>query len=286
MNPTVLPPTTQSAPSRSDFPVTSDTVTTEPPAPRRLAESLPLEGRAEMPGSTVRREAVPNEYTRAGQAAYTPLVLKVFDLYAYRLAMHAETREAIADLYDRNVRSPHLEAGAGTSYSLANSRALRPGIDLVLSDLNPNCLATSGKRLAPYYPTLLRADVLKPVPVGDGRKFASIGLSYVVSVLPHHIPGGKWQVFDHLAQALTDDGVLFGVVSPGKGVQRSLAARVRFWLYNRMGILDNEHDSLQDVERALGRNFRQVDIRVIHGEILFEARTPRTDAVRSGESNA
>ena len=105
--------------------------------------------------------------------------------------------------------------------------------------------------------------------------FASIGLSYVISVLPHHVPGGKWQVVEHMARSLADDGVLFGVFSPGQMMGRSLAARIRFWLFNCAKILDNEHDTLRDLEQALTRNFQQVDLQILHGGILFETRTPR-----------
>lgn len=221
------------------------------------------------------RQDEPDEYTRAGQAAYTPFVLKFFDWYSYHWVMHTDTRQSIQDLYRRNLSSPHLEAGAGTCYSLC--RALQPGRgchELILLDLNPHCLAYSNQRLVAYNPILLQADVLKPVPYYP-TKFASIGLSYVISVLPHNVPGGKWQVLKHLAQALDEDGVLFGVVSPGEMDSRSLAARIRFWILNRVQILDNEHDTLQDLEQALKRHFEQVDLQILHGDVLFEARKPR-----------
>jgi ubiquinone/menaquinone biosynthesis C-methylase UbiE len=196
--------------------------------------------------------------------------------------MHRDARTAISELYDRNVLSPHLEVGAGTCYSLAHCSALIPNLKLVLLDLNPHCLACGGKRMATFRPTLVQADVLQPAPFADNA-FASIGLSHVISVLPCHVPGGKWQVFDHLARVLKDDGVLFGVDSlgrreeEGRGRQHywSLAKRIRSWIFNRLRILDNEHDRLVDLEGALRRNFQQVEFQRVHGEVLFEARKPR-----------
>lgn len=225
---------------------------------------------------------MPNDYSRAGQAVYTPFVLKLYDWFSYgNLTMHRETRTAIVELYSSNVQSPHLEVGAGTCYSLAHCSALQQNTKLVLLDLNPHSLSFGGRRMATFRPTMVQADVLQPSALTfPDQMFASIGLSFVISVLPRQ--GNKWIVFDNLARVLRDDGVLFGVDSLERKLEEgrqyyswSLAKRIRFWIFNRLKILDNEHDRFVDLERTLHKNFHQVILRHIHGEVLFEARKPR-----------
>jgi len=140
------------------------------------------------------------EDIESGQAVYSPLVLRLYGLLVLGLSNHLLWRcptAKIVTLYDRNVRSRHLDIGVGTGFYLDHARWPVPDPAITLLDLNPNSLAAASRRIARFAPRTVQADCLAPLPLSE--KFDSAGLCYLFHCLPGPIPE-KAVVLDHLAR--------------------------------------------------------------------------------------
>ena len=90
------------------------------------------------------------ERTEAGQAVYSPMVLRTYDWIVLGLSNRFLWRCPTAELlglYDRNVTERHLDIGVGTGYFLDKAKwpVAKPVITLL--DLNLNCLTTASRRI-------------------------------------------------------------------------------------------------------------------------------------------
>ncbi|UQA56169.1 class I SAM-dependent methyltransferase [Polyangium aurulentum] len=218
-----------------------------------------------------------NDDVRAGQAVYTPLKLKLYDLYVLginnRFFWHCPTR-TLLDHYNRHVSANHLDVGVGSGYFLDHCRFPEASPRLVLMDLSPHSLEATARRVARHRPRTIRSNVLEPVAF-DGEPFDSIGMSYLL----HCVPGSireKAVAFDHLGKLLKPGGKLFGATLLSGGVERTFAARKVMDLFNAKGVFHNDRDTLDDLERALGERFRDVSIRTVGSAALFAATMPAT----------
>lgn len=214
--------------------------------------------------------------TEAGQAVYSPWVLRVYDFWVLalsnRLAWRCSSPRILAH-YDAHVGARHLDVGVGSGWFL--DRARFPGSpELWLLDLNANSLRFTAERVARYQPKSVRADVLAPVDLPAGH-FESIALNYLM----HCLPGGfesKGAAFAHLAPALAPEGVLFGSTILNVGVDHNLFGRKLVSVYNDKGIFGNASDDLEGLRAALERSFEIVDIEVVGTVALFSARQPKS----------
>ena len=208
----------------------------------------------------------------AGQAAYTPLVLKIYDWFVLgfsnRLLWRCPTA-ALRALYAANVSACHLDVGVGTGYFLDKVRWPAAKPDITLLDLNPNSLDAAARRIARYAPKSLAANVLEPIQVE--ARFDSVGLCYLLHCLPGSIPE-KAVVFDHLLAVMAEDAALFGATILQGDAPRSRAAQALMKAYNRKGIFSNAQDSFQDLERELNARFGDVRLRRRGAVAIFEAR--------------
>jgi len=214
------------------------------------------------------------EAIEAGQAVYSPLVLRLYDLLVLGLSNHFLWRcptAEIVKLYDRNVTARHLDIGVGTGYYLDHARwpVRNPSVTLV--DLNPNSLAAASRRIARFAPRPVRANCLEPLPLGE--KFDSASLCYLFHCLPGSIPE-KAVVLDHLRPVLAPGARVFGATILQGDVPRSRSAQALMDFYNRKGVFSNANDRLDDLETALLQRFTDVRIEVRGAVALFEARTP------------
>ncbi|EKF75501.1 type 12 methyltransferase [Alcanivorax hongdengensis A-11-3] len=209
----------------------------------------------------------------AGQAAYTPFTLPLYD----RLVLGASCRwlwrcpsERILDHYQKQVSSNHLDVGVGSGYFLDHVafRSDRPR--LVLMDMNANSLAFCSRRIARYSPKLLQSNVLEPIDF-DGARFDSLGMNFLLHCLPGDMHG-KARALDHLKPLLNPGARVFGATLLHGGVERNLPARGLMHLYNRRGIFSNREDSLMALERELQGRFDAVEIHVQGCAALFAAR--------------
>ena len=104
--------------------------------------------------------------TLAGAALYTRFYLPFYDWHALKINCRYIWRcdlHHMLGLYNEHVSANHLDVGAGTGYFLDQCvfTAAKPRI--VLTDLNPNCLERSARRLNRYQPQTYQWNVLEPV---------------------------------------------------------------------------------------------------------------------------
>jgi hypothetical protein len=215
--------------------------------------------------------------TEAGQAVYSPLLLRVYDFYVLgftsRMIWGCPAPRLVAH-YDRNVGARHLDVGVGTGYFLDRCRFPVEKPEVVLMDMNRNSLDSSARRIARYTPEVVVADVLEPSPFEVGR-FDSIGLNYLLHCLPSDVDGGKWRAFATLAPLLRADGVLFGATVLCEGLTLGPAQRRLMGAYQRKGIFDNRTDSLAKLEAGLREQFDEVEVELSGVVGVFTARKPK-----------
>lgn len=216
-----------------------------------------------------------DEDVRRGAGIYSKPVLGFYDTLVVRfsnsLAWRCPSPLMLAQ-YNRFLAGRHLDVGPGTGWYLANAR-MPEGAVVTLMDLNANSLERASERLGSTAHSQLVANVLEPLPEAAGP-FDSIGVNYLF----HCVPGtwaSKGIAFAHLAERLSDEGVLFGSTILGRGVEHNLAGTRLMALYNRMGIFHNRLDDVQGLRAALEHAFGKVEVEVVGTVAVFSAREPR-----------
>ncbi|HEY8067208.1 MAG TPA: class I SAM-dependent methyltransferase [Methylosinus sp.] len=212
------------------------------------------------------------EQIAAGQAVYTPAVLRLYDMLVLGLSNRFVWKcptPRLRALYDAHVSGNHLDVGVGTGYFLDHCRFPVAAPRVALMDLNATALRFAAERIARFSPQSYRRNVLEPIAF-DAPKFDSVGVNYLLHCLPGAI-AEKAVVFDHL-KALTNDGaVVFGSTLLPGGAARSAAARRLMEFYNRKGVFSNTADDLDGLRDALERRFRTVEIDTVGCAALFVA---------------
>ncbi|HVR32584.1 MAG TPA: class I SAM-dependent methyltransferase [Acidimicrobiia bacterium] len=206
-----------------------------------------------------------------GQRDYTPFLLGIYDRFVVGFVAWAVWRCPIQPMVDRYrslVGARHLDVGPGTGYFLASARS---ETDLTLVDPNPNVLRHCARTLADFRPTLVEADVLKPLPV-DGP-FDSAALSMVLHCLPGP-QSHKSRAVRNIAAVLGPDGVLFGSTILGLDEPHPRRARALLKLFNRQGGFDNAGDTVEGLEAILRESFHNVEITVTGSAAHFVASGP------------
>ena len=208
----------------------------------------------------------------AGQAAYTPLTLKVYDWFVLgfsnRYLWRCPTSELEA-LYDRNVSGRHLDIGVGTGYFLDKAAWPVADPEVTLVDLNPHSLDAAARRIARFSPETLVANVLEPLSLE--QTFDSVGLCYLLHCVPGSVPE-KAAMFDHVLGVMSDGASVFGATIVQDDAPRSGAAQALMNLYNRKGVFSNAGDTFGDLRAALETRFRDVQLERHGAVVLFEAR--------------
>jgi ubiquinone/menaquinone biosynthesis C-methylase UbiE len=213
--------------------------------------------------------------SHAGQAAYSPWVLRIYDWFVLGFSCTFAWRcpsRVLLDHYQRHVGTHHLDVGVGSGYFLDNCRFPVPEPRIALLDLNQSSLTFTARRIARLSPRTYCFDVLQPLPVDE--TYDSIGLGFLLHCLPGDMDN-KATALANLAPVLRDDGVLFGSTILGSGVSHNALGKALMRTYNRKGIFSNLHDSEESLRNALERYFSEVTIKR-HGTVgLFAARRPR-----------
>jgi SAM-dependent methyltransferase len=209
----------------------------------------------------------------AGQAAYTPSFLRIYDTIVLRISNRWLWRCPTAELvshYEANVGAHHVDAGPGTGYFLdvADLPQLR---QLVLIDPNPAVLDHAGRRLARFDPELLEANVLVPVDHAGGAD--SVACNYVLHCLPGAL-GEKAAAIANLTRLLRPGGVFFGATVLAESEIQTAVSRRLLKVYNRKGIFGNAADTRAELEEVLARNLTDVEVDV-HGAVaVFRGTRP------------
>jgi len=210
----------------------------------------------------------------AGQAVYTRPILRIYDLavlgLSNRLIWKCPTRRLV-EHYDQHVTANHLDVGVGTGYFLDKCRFPMQAPRVALMDLNGTSLDFASRRIARYQPETYVRNVLAPISI-DAPKFDSVGINYLLHCLPGPLKS-KAVAFDHLKALMNPGAVLFGSTLLQIGVPRSRFAKCLMGIYNKKGIMSNEHDSLDGLKTALGERFRDVSVDVVGCVALFSGRT-------------
>jgi ubiquinone/menaquinone biosynthesis C-methylase UbiE len=207
------------------------------------------------------------EGARAGSWVYT-YTLPIYDLGVLRLSnsyIWKCSSTHILDFYNMHISAHHLDVGVGSGYFLDACRFPSQTPQLVLADLNPDCLKVTARRIKRYQPRTVIANVLEPL--GLTAAFDSVGINYVLHCLPGTM-AEKSIVFANLKQVLKQGGKVFGTTILGQGVEHTAAARALMRYYNSQRLFNNQDDSRVALERILDENFAaySVDIR---GSVAF-----------------
>ncbi|MFY9578639.1 MAG: class I SAM-dependent methyltransferase [Gaiellaceae bacterium] len=219
-------------------------------------------------------EAPTTEEVEAGQAAYTPRLLALYDLYVLAFSNRFVWRcpsARMLELYNRLAGARHLDVGVGTGWFLDRCQwpVERPQITLL--DLNPSSLQAAAHRIRRYEPRTVRANVLESVELGDVR-YDSIGMNFLPHCLPGRLEEKAATVARNLLPYLEPGGVLFGSTVLGRGVRHNAFGRILIRAYNKKGIFSNLADDREGLQRALASSFSSVEIEVVGAVVLFSAR--------------
>ncbi len=203
------------------------------------------------------------------QQYFNGLSLLFYDALLYgiisRFAWGASVKRLDAH-YARYASANHLEVGVGTGFLLDRVRFTGPP-RLALMDLSQACLDKTGRKVARYAPTMHVQNILQPVQ-HDIAPFDSISVNYVM----HCVPGSfdeKGVAFANLATLLAPGGTLFGTSVLSKNVPKNLLARPFMWLMNIIGVFNNQHDSLEGLERTLRANFTVIELELVGVTAFF-----------------
>lgn len=209
--------------------------------------------------------------SHAGQAVYSPLVLKGYDLWVLGLSNHLLWRcptSKLRALYDRNVSANHLDVGVGTGYFLKHARWPTSNPSVALFDLNANSLHAASQRIAHLSPQTIVGDILQPLP--DIGPFDSVGACYLLHCLPGAM-SDKVVVFDHIHPVMASGARMFGATILQGGTERSWPAQKLMEFYNSRGIFSNAEDDADALKRGLESQFDLTGFEISGCVAMFEA---------------
>jgi hypothetical protein len=210
----------------------------------------------------------------AGQRIYTPLTLRVYDLFVLgfsnRFVWRCPSSKMLAR-YDSHVGARHLDVGVGTGWFLDHCSWPVESPQITLLDLNESSLRAASDRIGRYAPTTVQANVLDAVDLRDAR-FDSIGANFLFHCLPAELEWKAARVASNLRPYLASDGVFFGSTILGRGVAHNLLGRRLMRLYNRKGIFSNVADDERGLEQGLASELTDVEIEVVGAVALFAGR--------------
>jgi SAM-dependent methyltransferase len=209
----------------------------------------------------------------AGQRVYTPLTLRVYDLFVLGFSNRFVWRcpsSKLLERYESHVGARHLDVGVGTGWFLDHCKWPVETPQITLLDLNENSLSAASDRIRRYAPKTIQANVLDPVDLGDAR-FDSIGVNYLFHCLPGGLELKAATVVSNLRPYLASGGVVFGSTILGRGVAHNLLGRRLMRLYNRKGIFSNVEDDERGLDQGLASELTDVVIDVVGAVALFVA---------------
>jgi SAM-dependent methyltransferase len=210
-----------------------------------------------------------------GQSGYNPVMLAIYDPWVLgfmsRVVLHVPIPPFV-ERYRANLGHRHLDVGPGTGYFIAKA-APPEGTEITLLDPNPHVLHRAGKRLASLSPTVVEADVMKPLPIAG--PFDSAALSFVLHCL-RGPDANKAIAIRNIADVLTPEGVLFGGTVLGLGERHTKPARAFLRAANKQGGFDNAGDTADGLRTILSESFHDVDVETVGSAAMFTAERPRS----------
>lgn len=207
-----------------------------------------------------------------GQKDYGPALLAVYDWWVLGFMARAVWRapsQPIVERYGSLFGRRHLDIGPGSGYCI--DVAAPSGMELTLLDPNRHVLDHCAKRLTRFNPTVIEADVLKPLPVHG--PFDSVAMSFVLHCLPGPMEA-KRAAIRNTSSVLDAGGVLFGGTVLGIRERHSAPAQAFLKAFNMQGAFDNLTDTRDGLHSILSASFIDVEIEVVGSLALFSARNP------------
>ncbi len=209
---------------------------------------------------------------KAGQAVYTPFMLKIYNILVLDVSNNFIWRSSkwnqLAQ-YNRYVRPNHLDIGVGTGFYLKNT-TWPENTQLSLMDLNPSCL-DSAKQVVEHLnvsPKCFQADIFKPQPE-LAEKFDSVSINYLLHCLPGDMKT-KSVVIENAAAMLKPQGILFGsTILSDPGLQTFLSKKLMAF-YNGKKIFSNQQDDHASVREVLEQHLTDVEIQIQGCVALFK----------------
>lgn len=130
--------------------------------------------------NSARKHALdPSDAAYPGQEVYSRGFLRIYDpviLGFYGNVVWRCPTSRLVEQYRRYVGHRHLDVGPGTGYFLEHAR-LPKDAQITLLDPNQDVQSHAARRLAGRHPAVIRADVLKPLPLTAGERFDSAALN-------------------------------------------------------------------------------------------------------------
>lgn len=215
----------------------------------------------------------PSDPAYKGQRDYGRSLLAIYDWWVLgfmaQFVWRSPTSEFV-ELYRPLFGERHLDIGPGSGYFI--DVAGPDSMQLTLLDPNRRVLSHCARRLSRFSPTVVEADVLKPLPL-DGP-FDSVALSAVLHCLPGPMEA-KGVAVRNAASVIDPGGVLFGATVLGMEEPHSAPARSFLRAANKRGAFDNLGDTIDGLDGILSASFNEVDIEVVGSLALFVARDRR-----------
>ncbi|WP_129776824.1 class I SAM-dependent methyltransferase [Peristeroidobacter soli] len=213
-------------------------------------------------------------YSKLGLHVYDPLIV---NLVAPRV--WGCDPDILIDHYRDHVTSNHADIGVGTGFFLDRCGLPSANPRLALIDLQPNCLEHTARRLSRYRPSTYLRDVLSPVDGIPGGPFDSVALPGILHCLAGDLTL-KSRVFDNIAPLTRLGTKIFGYTLVYDGVSQSASRRLVHPLLNRLRVIDNTHDRLEDLHHALATRFIDCNVELVGCMALFSAIAPSPASLR------
>lgn len=211
-----------------------------------------------------------------GQAVYTPIMLKLYNLWVLDISnqwiWRCSKAKQLAQ-FNKYISSNHLDIGVGTGYYL-KSCEIPAQSKISLMDLNLNCLnATKGALLKKGIDaSAYHADIFKGQP-DLSEKFNSISMNYLLHCLP-----GDMQIKETCIQnavsMLKPQGVLFGATILAEKKLHTTASQFLCNFYNKKGIFSNYEDTHDALFQALNKHLVDIDISIVGCVAIFKGTKP------------
>lgn len=205
---------------------------------------------------------------KAGQAVYTPWLLKLYDIYVLNISNRWIWRcpkEIQLAQFNKYVSNNHLDIGVGTGYYLKKCTWPQQ-TKLALMDLNPNCLARAKLSVPQLKTKIYQADIYK-AQLELTNKFDSISMNYLLHCLPGDMSTKTVAIANAVAM-LKPGGILFGAtILADSNFHTKISARLADF-YCRKRIFSNQKDNLQALKNMLTQHLEKVDIEV-HGAVAL-----------------
>ncbi|PJD91640.1 MAG: methyltransferase type 12 [Legionella sp.] len=209
---------------------------------------------------------------KKGQAIYTPIMLKLYDLWVLDISntwIWRCSKSILQEQFNQCATANHLDIGVGTGFYLKQYQwPLKAQLSLM--DLNPNCLEVAKNISQNIMPNVYLHDIFKP----NQRlfqQFNSVSINYLLHCLPGSM-ATKSVAIANAVSMLMPGGVLFGAtILVNTNLHTKMSKRLCAF-YNKKGIFSNENDTLDALKVTLEQHLTDVDIKVVGCVALFKGK--------------